>query len=129
MKQIMKITAGLLLIMAAGCSQNENGNKAVLKADDTTMNVEQQIEADRKEETLRYVAEDGSSALVTYVKSADGNSVSVRSNNKTINAPEKEVRGDETVYGAHDFEIISKGDSVKIIQGDNIILLKKARTN
>ena len=56
-----------------------------------------------KEHTDRYVAEDGSSALVTFKNTGKENTISIRSNNKTISAPRKAEKG-EGVYGNYDFE-------------------------
>lgn len=114
MKKIILSLSVLVLTFSISCT-NE-GNKGVVKQEENSVNT------NVKEITERYVAEDGSSALVT-TKEGEENSISVRSNNKTITAPEKS----EGLYGNYDFEIVKRNDSVIITQGDNIISLKKAR--
>ena len=79
------------------------------------------------EHTERYVADDGSSALVTFKNSDKGNSISIRSNNKTIVAAQKDSDGKTHVYHNQDIEIKSENDKVTITQGNNMIELKKAR--
>ncbi len=103
-----------MLTIAVSC-KNE-GNKGVVKDENLTAN------KNITEITERYVAEDGSSALVT-TKEGEENSISIRSNNKTISAPKKS----EGLYSNYDFEIVKRNDSVIITQGDNVIGLKKAR--
>ena len=75
------------------------------------------------EYTERYVGDDGSSALVTFKNTDEEKSISIRSNNKTISAPQKEVG----VYGNFDITIETKNDSIMITQEKNVIYLKKAR--
>lgn len=79
------------------------------------------------EETLRYVAEDGSNALATFVKTPKGNYISIRSNNKTINVKEKEVTSEKTIYEENTVNIKVEGDSLIITQDNAIIALKKAK--
>lgn len=119
MKKILYTAAAITMISFASCSKKESGNKNVISAD--TENVAENA----NEETLRYVADDGSSALVTFKNDEDDKSISVRSNNKTISAP---LKGD-SVYINYDFTIVAKNDSVTITQGDNVIKLKKARVS
>lgn len=104
--------ASVVFTALIACNKSD-GNKAVIAT---------QTDAHTTSNTERYVAEDGSSALVTIVQ-GDESSISIRSNNKTISAPEKS----EGVYSNYDFEIVKRNDSVIISQGNNIISLKKAR--
>ena len=139
MKNIVFASAAALLL-SISCSKTTEGNKSIVSEDSTIKNdaapaletdsatVETQIGSDTKtgQYTERYVAEDGSSALVTFKNIDKENTISIRSNNKTIAAPRK-VESGPGAYGNFDFEIISKNDSVIITQGNNIIRLKKAR--
>ena len=115
MKKLVLVASVLLVSVTLSCNKND-GNKSVIAAESSQTN-------DREETTERYVAEDGSSAHVTFITENGEKSISVRSNNKTIAAPQKE----EGIYGNYDFEIVTKNDSVTITQGDNVIMLKKAR--
>lgn len=137
----MKYTAilgcALMLTTIAGCNKNTTGNKGIVRAENAaTQNSDQQMSEDSLTDssegstyTNRYVAEDGSSALVTFDNSKAEKTISIRSNNKTITAPQKESWRDGGVYGQHDFEITTKKDTIIITQGNNVITLKKAREN
>lgn len=117
MKKTFLICIAIAATLATSCGKSENGNKGVVEQQNTS------ADAKNEDETLRYVAEDGSSALVTFKNNDDDKSISIRSNNKTISAPLKS----DSLYGNYDFEIAVKNDSVTITQGDNVIRLKKAR--
>ena len=140
MKNSVFIASAVILFTIVGCKKSTEGNKSIIvedsaltsktdesvKTDSVAVVTESESGVKKGEYTDRYVAEDGSSALVTFKNSDKENTISVRSNNKTISAPRKTDKG-EGVYGNYDFEIVSKNDSVIITQGNNIISLKKAR--
>lgn len=144
MKKIIYAASALMLLTIYSCNKPAEGNKNIVVEEtsdiqvknnsgkaDTSISVER-TENDggkiKTEYTDRYVAEDGSSALVTFKNNEKENSISIRSNNKTISAPRKADQG-EGVYGNYDFQIVAKNDSVIITQGNNVIALKKARVN
>ena len=140
MKNSVFIASAVILFTIVGCKKSTEGNKSIIvedsaltsktdesvKTDSVAVVTESESGVKKGEYTDRYVAEDGSSALVTFKNSDKENTISVRSNNKTISAPRKAGAG-PGVYANYDFEIISKNDSVIITQGNNIIGLKKAR--
>ncbi|MBH1960633.1 MAG: hypothetical protein I8H68_11025 [Flavobacteriia bacterium] len=140
MKTIVFYAAGAALFISLGCSKSTEGNKSIIVEDSAIESrTEEPGDTDSAavltkngnnikagEYTERYVAEDGSSALVTFKNTDKENTISIRSNNKTISAPKKTDAG-PGVYGNYDFEIVAKKDSVIITQGNNIIALKKAR--
>lgn len=136
MKKTILIAASSVLLLTLSCTKNTEGNKSVIKQEGVysedlpkdTVDVTYQITAgdeSAKEYTDRYVGADGTSALVTF--NNEEKTISIRSNNKTIAAPQKEVSAAGTIYGNYDFTILFKNDSIKITQEDNVILLKKAR--
>lgn len=136
MKKTILIAASSVLLLTLSCTKNTEGNKSVIKQEGVysedlpkdTVDVTDQITAGNesaKEYTDRYVGEDGTSALVTF--NNEEKTISIRSNNKTIAAPQKKVSAAGTTYGNYDFTILFKNDSIKIMQEDNVILLKKAR--
>ncbi len=116
MKKFLLIIVILSLSVIFGCKKSANGNKGVVVKEITT-----------KEKTFRYVAEDGSSALVTFIETDKGNAISIRSNNKTITLDQKDSDGNMTVYGNEDIEVRSEGNNVTITQGNNVIELRKAK--
>ena len=140
MKNSVFIASAVILFTIVGCKKSTEGNKSIIVEDSAVeIRTEEPVKTDSAavltengnsikagEYTERYVAEDGSSALVTFKNTDKENTISIRSNNKTISAPKKADAG-PGVYGNYDFEIISKNDSVIITQGNNIIGLKKAR--
>lgn len=117
--------AGLVLL---SCSDKNAGNSAVIKSESSaTDSAGSNNDNVISEQPVRYVAEDGSSAHVTFGQNDEGKIIRVRSNNKTIAAPLLRSSDDAEIYGSHDMEIKSANDSVIITQGDNVITLKKAR--
>ncbi|OWK74629.1 hypothetical protein CBW16_04290 [Flavobacteriaceae bacterium JJC] len=142
MKKIIYLGAIVALSANFSCKKSTEGNKSVIVTEsqekelktengktDSSYSSSTVIKDEKginEEHTDRYVAEDGSSALVTFKNTGKENTISIRSNNKTISAPRKAEKG-EGVYGNYDFEIVSKNDSITITQGNNIIRLKKAR--
>ena len=136
MKKTILFAASSMLMLTFSCNKNTEGNKSVIKQEngyssdlpEDTVDVSDRLSAGNesaKEYTDRYVGEDGTSALVTFNNKKK--TISIRSNNKTIEAPQKDVSAAGTTYGNYDFTILVKNDSIKITQEDNVILLKKAR--
>ena len=77
MKKILLIAGGSLLLLTFSCNKTSDGNKNVIKQENTTPELlptdslvtkDNTAEGDDDiiENTVRYVAEDGSSALVTF---------------------------------------------------------------
>lgn len=126
----------VILLLAVSCSKSAEGNKSVispvteysadLPKDSGT--VPPSVETG-EEYTERYVGDDKTSALVTFKNKEKDKSISVRSNNKTISAPQKEAWPGGGIYENFDYRITVKNDSVVITQGDNVINLVKARGN
>lgn len=121
MKKTILLATGFLLLLAVSCTDKEGGNKAVIQQN-TTSPADEMVE-----KTVRYVAEDGTSTLVTFKDSEAQHSISIKSNNATISAVQKSKTENGAIYEDHDFVIESKNDSIIITQGDNIIELRKAR--
>ena len=123
MKKLIFAIGALAIFTTFSCNKNSGGNTSIL-AKDSAEKQSGTIDISDKEYTDRYVAEDGSSTLVTFKNSAGKKEISIASNKMTIKAPQTEVDG---TYVDHDYEIIAKNDSIKITQGNNVITLKKAR--
>ncbi|MDQ0476198.1 hypothetical protein [Chryseobacterium sp. MDT2-18] len=138
MKKIFILAASSLLLLTFSCKKNTEGNKSIIKQENgysadlpkdsmTTPAITTGVNTDAPEYTERYVADDGSSALVTFKNTPKEKTISIRSNNKTISAPQKEGWPKGGVYGNFDITIVAKNDSVTITQEKNVIHLKKAR--
>lgn len=117
MKNVIYTIAAVILSITISCKKSTDGNKNVLVADNSNV----------KETTKRFVAEDGTSALVTVFEGDKENSISVRSNNKTISAEQKTKTAEGGIYENYDFQIVAKNDTVTITQGNNVIILRKAK--
>lgn len=115
MKKLIYIASAVALSFTLSCKKNPAKTEDTISA------------SANKGQTVRYVGDDGSSALVTFSKTDKGNTISIRSNNKIINLPEKEVTAEGTVYGNYDIEANSTDSMITITQGTNVISLKKAR--
>ncbi|MGA9213592.1 hypothetical protein [Kaistella sp.] len=137
MKKAFVMAASCMLLLTSSCKKSTDGNKNVIKQDNgysenlptdsvTTLSTDA-ITTNAQEYTERYVGEDGTSALVTFKNMPKEKTISIRSNNKTISAPQKEVSPKGTIYGDFDITIVSKNDSITITQENNVIHLKKAR--
>lgn len=111
MKKSILILSILSLLMNFSCKKSTDGNKNILVA----------------ERTYRYIAEDNSSALVTFTNSDKGNIISIRSNNKTITLPQKDSDGEITVYENDGIEVKSEENRITITQGNIVISLRKAK--
>ena len=136
MKKLLLTAAGCAVLMATSCTKNAEGNTSVIKDDNGAITIPVDTTVSKTngdgdsttadQYTDRYVAEDGSSALVTFKNGTD-KTISIQSNNKTISAPQKESNAERSVYGNYDIEIVAKNDSVTITQGNNVIRLRKAK--
>lgn len=139
MKKTFIIAACSLLMLTLSCKKNTEGNKSVIKQengysadlpkDSTTIATTETDESNynAKDYTDRYVADDGSSALVTFNNTAKVKTISIKSNNKTITTPQTEAFEKGGIYKDFDITIVAKNDSITITQENNVIHLKKAR--
>ena len=136
MKKTILIAASSALLVISSCTKSSEGNKSVIKQEngysedlskDTLTVAGETDNTDSQEYTERYVGEDGTSALVTFKNTDKEKNISIRSNNKTISAPQKEATKNVRTYGDFDITIVAKNDSITITQEDNVIVLKKAR--
>lgn len=121
MKKLIYPLAIFISLANISCKKSTDGNKNVLIEDRSN------VASTNMETTKRYVAEDGSSALVTIKENQDENSISIKSNNNIISAPLKSKTANGGIYEKSDFEIVAQNDTVTITQGQNVIVLKKAR--
>lgn len=124
MKNFIYFIAVIALSTNMSCKKSTDGNKNVLVEE----NMQDGAKADSSvsEYTDRYVAEDGSSALVTFKNTGTEKKISINSNNMTINAEQKDLGAKDGVYSDHDYMIVAKNDTITITQGNNVITLKKA---
>ncbi len=107
-----KITTALALFALIACNKNSEGNKSVISE-----NVQNEI----KEESSIYKGLQNTVAKITYTESPDGNTATVEANGKRFILDKKS----DSLYERSGISAKLKGDSVYIIQDDNIIPLKK----
>ena len=103
---------------------NDNG---IIDSTTSTSKIIKNGDQETQEHTYRYVAEDGSSANVTFTNSNDGNFISIKSNKKTIKVKQKEAWAKGAIYEENGIEVKSEGDNITITQGNNLIELRKAK--
>ena len=137
------LTMGCVAILSLAACNKTDGNKNIVKEEsiettvtDNNGKVDSSYTAttdvkvgdsEMQEHTYRYVAEDGSGALVTFSNSDTEHKITIKSNNKTIVADQTEAWAKGAIYQNGDITIKSSNDSVKITQGNNVIELKKAK--
>lgn len=140
MKKTGTVLAAAVLLLFS-CNKKENGNKSVIQDENVTVTNRNgtidsaasssttinDADGETQQHSYRYVAEDGSSAKVTFVNSAKENYITIFSNGKTIRADQSEVWAKGAIYKNQDVEIKSEGDNVTITQGDHLIELRKAK--
>ena len=133
MKKLIYSAAAITLLLNVSCKKSAEGNTSILITDSglTKSSVDSAVMTNQSMDlyTDRYVTEDGSGALVTFDNSTQKKTISIESNKMTITAPQKEALATGGVYADHDFEITSKNDTITIIQGNNVITMKKARSS
>jgi hypothetical protein len=138
MKKALVIAGSALILSTVSCKKNEEGNKAVLKKDqsgailadngkvDSTIQYETDVNGKKYVKTdYVYKATDGSLAKVVF--NYEEKTMSVRSNNKTFILNKVESKGAETVYEKMDMKATVKGDSLLLDQGNNVIQLVKTK--
>ena len=74
-----------------------------------------------------YKATDGTLVKVVFETTPKESTLAITNNHKTFTLKKTETNGDETVYKKDDMTAKIKGDSLHIIQGNNIIELKKTK--
>lgn len=138
MKKALVIAGSALILSTVSCKKNEEGNKAVLKKDqsgavladngkvDSTIQYETDVNGKKYVKTdYVYKATDGSLAKVVF--NYEEKTMSVRSNNKTFILNKVESKGTETIYEKMDMKATVKGDSLLLDQGNNVIQLVKTK--
>lgn len=143
MKKSVLIISSVAFLAIFSCKKSTDGNKNVIVEENVSENVsnnngkvdstyaaEKTVkngDSQVQEYTYRYVADDGSSALVTFKNSDKENTISIKSNNKTITLPQKEAWAKGAIYSDGEIELKSENDSVIITQGNAVIGLRKAK--
>ncbi|WP_029297741.1 hypothetical protein [Chryseobacterium hispalense] len=138
MKKGLFAAAAVIALSLTSCKKSENGNKSVLKSEDSgvigadngkvdsTIQYETDVNGKKYLKTdYVYKATDGS--LVKVVFNYEEKTMSVRSNNKTFILNKVESTGNETTYEKMDMKATVKGDSLILDQGNNIIQLVKTK--
>ncbi len=116
-----KILIVLTAVVLTACGK-EGGNAGVVREEPEAVSPQ-----NAKEETLRYVADDGSSAHVTFGDSVEGKYISIRSNNKTIRVKHEADTDSGDIYREHDITVTANDSLVTIDQAGAVIELRKAR--
>ena len=131
----MTLSAALFSVIIA-CNKSADGNKSVLKENSevTTISNENGVtdsasassssteidgKTTQKEETRTYKASNGNRANVVIFSSPKENTMTIRANGQKYVLDKKS----ETKYERNSVNVEIKGDSLFIVQGDNVIEL------
>ncbi|GAA5093597.1 hypothetical protein GCM10023210_24400 [Chryseobacterium ginsengisoli] len=143
MKKVVLFAVSTFFLSLLSCSKNEGGNKDVISMETSETSV---VNNNGKADTLStgssitevngqktekvsniYKASDGTLVKVVFETTPKESTLAITNNHKTFTLKKTETNGDETVYKKDDMTAKVKGDSLHIVQGNNIIELKKTK--
>lgn len=143
MKKIILAAGSAIFLSVVSCNKTEGGNKEVIQSESSETSVEnnngkidsagtsssiKEVNGQKTEKTSNiYKATDGTLVKVIFETTPKESTLSIRNNNKTFILKKTGIRGGETTYTKEDMTAKVKGDSLHLIQGNNIIELKKTK--
>ena len=143
MKKVLLIAVPSIFLSLLSCNKNEGGNKDTLKMETSETSVVNnngkadtlstgssvtEVNGQKTETTSNiYKATDGTLVKVVFETTPKESTLAITNNHKTFTLKKTETNGDETVYKKDDMTAKVKGDSLHIVQGNNIIELKKTK--
>ncbi len=142
MKKCGFIIIGFSLTLLACNKKADSGNKGVIKTEtnssevtDTSGNIDSTSISETKvdgkvtdrEESFLYSGLEKSKAKVIFIDKDKTHTITIQANNKTFILDKKEEKEGTTTYERSGIKAEVKGDSLFIIQGDNIIPLGKVK--
>lgn len=143
MKKVVLIAVAGTFLSLVSCKKNEGGNKEVIKSESSETSVVDnngkidsastsssmtEVNGQKTEKTSNiYKATDGTLVKVIFETTPKESTLSIRNNNKTFILKKTGTRGNETTYTKDDMTAKVTQDSIHLIQGNNIIELKKTK--
>lgn len=143
MKKVILVAASATVLSMVSCKKSEGGNKEVIQSESSessyvdnngkidstsTSSSMTDINGQKTEKTSNiYKATDGTLVKVIFETTSKESTLSIRNNNKTFILKKTGVTGNETTYTKDDMTAKVTQDSIHLIQGNNIIELKKTK--
>ncbi|MDQ1163653.1 hypothetical protein QE422_004021 [Chryseobacterium sp. SORGH_AS 447] len=143
MKKVILVAASVTFLFTVSCKKSEGGNKEVIQSEssessyvdnngkiDSTSTASSMTEVNgEKTEKISniYKATDGTLVKVIFETTPKESTLSIRNNNKTFILKKTGAAGNETTYTKDDMTAKVTQDSIHLIQGNNVIELKKTK--
>ncbi|WP_294286188.1 hypothetical protein [uncultured Chryseobacterium sp.] len=143
MKKVILTAVSAAFLSLVGCKKSEGGNKEVIKSESSETSVVDnngkidsvstsssmtEVNGQKTEKTSNiYKATDGTLVKVVFETTPKESTLSIRNNNKTFILKKTGTSGNETTYTKDDMTAKVTQDSIHLIQGNNIIELKKTK--
>lgn len=143
MKKVILVAVSATVLSMVSCKKSEGGNKEVIRSEssessyvDNNGKIDSasasssitEVNGQKTERTSNiYKATDGTLVKVIFETTPKESTLSIRSNNKTFILKKSGSSGNETTYTKEDMTAKVTQDSIHLIQGNNVIELKKTK--
>ncbi|GEN75058.1 hypothetical protein [Chryseobacterium hagamense] len=143
MKKIILAVVPAIFLSLVNCKKSEGGNKEVIESESSETSVENnngkidsvstsssitEVNGQKTEKTSNiYKATDGTLVKVIFETTPKESTMSIRNNNKTFILKKTGSTANETIYTKEDMTAKVTQDSIHLMQGNNIIELKKTK--
>ena len=143
MKKVILVAVSATVLSVVSCKKSEGGNKEVIRSESSessyvdnngkidsasTSSSITEVNGQKTEKTSNiYKATDGTLVKVIFETTPKESTLSIRNNNKTFILKKSGSSGNETTYTKEDMTAKVTQDSIHLIQGNNVIELKKTK--
>ena len=143
MKKVILVAVSATVLSMVSCKKSEGGNKEVIRSEssessyvDNNGKIDSasasssitKVNGQKTEKTSNiYKATDGTLVKVIFETTPKESTLSIRNNNKTFILKKSGSSGNETTYTKEDMTAKVTQDSIHLIQGNNVIELKKTK--
>lgn len=143
MKKIILAAIPAIFLSLVSCKKSEGGNKDIIQSESSETLVENnngkidsatmsssmtEVNGQKTEKTSNiYKATDGTLVKVIFETTPKESTMSIRNNNKTFILKKTGSTANETTYTKEDMTAKVTQDSIHLMQGNNIIELKKTK--
>jgi len=143
MKKVILVAVSATVLSVVSCKKSEGGNKEVIRSEssessyvDNNGKIDSasasssitEVNGQKTEKTSNiYKATDGTLVKVIFETTPKESTLSIRNNNKTFILKKSGSSGNETTYTKEDMTAKVTQDSIHLIQGNNVIELKKTK--
>lgn len=143
MKKVILVAVSATVLSMVSCKKSEGGNKEVIRSESSESSYADnngkidsasasssitEVNGQKTERTSNiYKATDGTLVKVIFETTPKESTLSIRNNNKTFILKKSGSSGNETTYTKEDMTAKVTQDSIHLIQGNNVIELKKTK--